>query len=94
MQILRTLLLFGGIGLGLVPAMSAQSVPGSSWRCRAQPVESCFRHHGRLSSQNGVALKIWLIGTTRVVGVDNGADEMPSPPRLKRRSVGSNMRTK
>ena len=34
----------------------------------------CFTHHGRLSSQNGIALKIWLIGTNRVVGVD---EEVP-----------------
>jgi hypothetical protein len=29
----------------------------------------CFTHHGRLSSQNGVAIRIWLIGTKRSVGV-------------------------
>jgi hypothetical protein len=77
MQILRTLLLFGVICLGLLPALSAQNVGGSSWRCRAQPVEPCFEHHGRLSSQNGIALKIWLIGTTRVVRVDNDVDDIP-----------------
>jgi len=30
----------------------------------------CVKHHGRLSSQNGITLRIWLIGTTRSVGVD------------------------
>ena len=30
----------------------------------------CFTHHGRLSSQNGIAIRIWLIGTKRSVGVD------------------------
>src|SRR5689334_6581581 len=29
----------------------------------------CFTHHGRLSSQNGIAVRIWLIGTNRSVGV-------------------------
>ena len=36
-----------------------------------------FSHHGRLSSQNGIGLKIWLIGTTRVVGLENPVDELP-----------------
>jgi hypothetical protein len=30
----------------------------------------CFTHHGRLSSQNGITIRIWLIGTKRSVGVD------------------------
>lgn len=79
MQILRTRLHVGVICLGLLPAMGTQSAGGgASWQCRAQPVEPCFRHHGRLSSQNGIALKLWLIGTTRIVRVDNEADEVPA----------------
>jgi hypothetical protein len=78
MQILRTWLLVGLNCLGLVTAMSAQSVGEAFWRCRAQPVGACFTHHGRLSSHNGIALKIWLIGTMRVVGVANDEGEMPS----------------
>jgi hypothetical protein len=46
-----------------------QAVAADSWQCKAQPVEPCFKHHGRLSSQNGIALAIWLIGTPRRVGV-------------------------
>jgi hypothetical protein len=34
-----------------------------------------------LSSQNGIALTIWLIGTTRVVGLDNEIDELPAQGR-------------
>jgi len=30
----------------------------------------CFTQHGRLSSQNGITIRIWLIGTKRSVGVD------------------------
>jgi hypothetical protein len=45
---------------------------------QTQPVEPCFRYHGRLSSQNGIALTIWLIGTTRIVALDNDAEELPS----------------
>jgi len=53
----------------------------AAWRCSARPVEPCAKQHGRLSSQNGRALLIWLIGTTRVVGLTNGVEELPSPVR-------------
>jgi hypothetical protein len=43
--------------------------------------EPCFTHHGRLSSQNGIALKLWLIGTTRVVGPENDVDDLPATVR-------------
>ena len=40
---------------------------------QVQSVEPCFKHHGRLSSQNGIAEMIWLIGTTRIVGLENSS---------------------
>jgi hypothetical protein len=43
----------------------------SSWRCTGTPVESCVTRRGRLSSQNGIALRIWVIGTKRTVGVSD-----------------------
>jgi len=49
----------------------------ASWLCPTRPVEPCFTHHGRLSSQNGIALKIWLIGTTRMVGLENEVEDLP-----------------
>ena len=66
--------------LGFWIATSAQgtSPPTSAWPCPATPVEACFKHHGRLSSQNGIALKIWLIGTARVVGLNNDGDTLPA----------------
>ncbi len=76
---LRTPVYFGAISLGLWLATSTAGAGAASWQCRAQAVESCFRHRGRLSSQNGIALKIWLIGTTRVVGLENGVEELPPP---------------
>ena len=75
---LRTPLHVGAISLGLWLAMSTKGAGAPPWQCRAQPVEPCFKHHGRLSSQNGIPLKIWLIGTTRVVGLENDFDELPS----------------
>ena len=73
---LRTPVYFGAISLGLWLTTSTEAAGAASWQCRAQAVESCFRHHGRLSSQNGIALKIWLIGTTRVVGLENDVEEL------------------
>jgi hypothetical protein len=63
--------------VSLCLTMSTQSGAAASWQCPRQPVEPCFKHHGRLSSQNGIALKIWLIGTTRVVALDNDIDVLP-----------------
>jgi hypothetical protein len=58
---------------GVLFLLSAQSVNVATWQCLEKPVEPCFQHHGRLSSQNGIALKIWLVGRTRVVAVHNEA---------------------
>jgi hypothetical protein len=52
--------------------------PASAWRSSTPPVEACFTHRGRLSSQNGVARMMWLIGTTRIVKVENDDGEIPS----------------
>ena len=63
------------VGLCLVTGNAASQ--SASWQCRAQYVEACFKHHGRLSSQNGIALRIWLIGTTRMVALENDAQDLP-----------------
>src|SRR5688572_27123792 len=67
---------WAAVSLGLWLAMGTESPGTGGWRCTVPPVEPCFKHHGRLSSQNGIALKIWLIGTTRVVGLE-GTDLPP-----------------
>jgi hypothetical protein len=64
--------------LGLWFAMRTDGAGAALWLCRARPVEPCFKHHGRLSSQNGIALKIWLLGTTRMVALDNDLDDLPA----------------
>lgn len=64
-------------------AISAQNVDGASWRCVQRPVEACFRHHGRLSSQNGVTLMIWLLGTRRIVKVENEVADVPNGKYLE-----------
>jgi hypothetical protein len=35
-------------------------------------VAACEHRHGRLTSQNGIALILWPIGTDRLFAVDNG----------------------
>ena len=62
---------------GVCVAVRAQGAPSMRWECPSQPIEPCFKHHGRLSSQNGIALKLWLIGTKRVVALDNDAERLP-----------------
>jgi hypothetical protein len=42
--------------------------------CPQEPIETCVIRHGRFSTQNGTAQIIWLIGTHRVVRVDNDAE--------------------
>jgi hypothetical protein len=59
------------VAVGLAVVANSQAADRSAWKCTARPVEPCFRHHGRLSSQNGIALKIWLIGTKRIVGLES-----------------------
>jgi hypothetical protein len=67
-----------GFSIGLVLWLSFGHVAAAQtvWRCEGTPVEPCAKRHGRLSSQNGIALKIWFIGTRRMVAVTNTS--MPS----------------
>jgi hypothetical protein len=58
-------------------ATGAAQTQSAFWQCRARPIEPCVIQHGRLSSQNGIALKIWLIGTMRMVGLENDVDDLP-----------------
>ncbi len=54
--------------------------PRNLWRCLVPPVESCFVHRGQLSTQNGVAYVLWLIGTNRLLRVtETEFPEMLSP---------------
>ena len=70
---------FTGSSSAWNPHRHRELAPLTQWPCSTQPIEPCFKHHGRLSSQNGIALKIWLIGTKRVVGLDNDSEQLPAP---------------
>ena len=65
------------VGLGVLLATHPAAAGQSSWKCPAQPIEPCVTRHGRLSSRNGIALKIWLIGTTRMVALENDIEDLP-----------------
>lgn len=54
----------------LVSSVSSASPEDKSCRDHPKLVGSCFTVHGRLSVYNGApALRIWKIGTSRVLGV-------------------------
>lgn len=74
----RTNRTIGAALLGLWAGTQTASADAVQWPCPVKPVESCFRHHGRLSSQNGIVLTIWLVGTTRRVAVANDLAELPA----------------
>jgi len=59
------------IALSLLLASANADTDATSWRCSIPPTEACFEHHGRLSSQNGTPLALWLIGTNRRLRIDN-----------------------
>ena len=64
--------------LGVLLATAVPLAAQRPWTCSTPPVEPCAKRHGRLSSQNGIALKLWLIGTKRVVALENDVDALPS----------------
>jgi hypothetical protein len=61
------------IALVLLAQMSSatgqDATEPTSWRCLTPPIEPCFMHRGRLSGQNGIAHMIWLVGTKRIMAV-------------------------
>ena len=66
-------------------ARNGQSEKPAFQACSSDPdlVGSCFRVHGRISAYNGTpTLRIWRIGTDRLLGVDN---DIPVPESLSRR---------
>ena len=69
----------GSVLLSSLVCVAAVPAPTqvTPWKCDAEPIEPCVKRRGRLSSQNGIALKLWLIGTTRMVVVGNGIDGLP-----------------
>jgi hypothetical protein len=56
-------------------ALPMQSTAANGWACLGKPIEPCVKRHARLSSQNGIPFRLWLIGTSRVMRIDD--TEMP-----------------
>ena len=79
---------------GSILAFPPQSVEKS---CREHPqlVGQCFRVHGRLSTHNGnPAVRLWRIGTRRVLGVSDQRFSLPGyrniPEELAKQLDGEN----
>ncbi len=79
---------------GSISAFPPQSVEKS---CREHPqlVGKCFRVHGRLSTHNGnPAVRLWRIGTRRVLGVSDQRFSLPGyrniPEELAKQLDGEN----
>jgi len=72
-MILRLSLIVGLLLLTIFPARSfADLAVQKSCSQHPQVVGSCFTVHGRLSVYNGApALRIWKIGTKRILGVSD-----------------------
>jgi len=66
------------IVLGLLVAGATPAAQYGSWVCARSPVEPCATRHGRLSSQNGIPLRLWLVGARRVVAISNDVDQRPA----------------
>jgi len=78
---MRTRVGIGALGFAALLSISTPGAQPVAWKCQARPVEACAKRHGRLSSQNGIALKIWIIGTTRVLGLENDFEDLPEQVR-------------
>ena len=59
------------VALLTVVILWTRAAGAEPWACPQRTVEPCFKGHGRVSSQNGIPLTIWLIGTTRRLSVVN-----------------------
>lgn len=81
---------------GSVAASSPRS-EGTLKSCREQPqlIGKCFRVHGRLAVYNGTpAIRLWRIGTRRILGVSDQRFSNPEyrnlPESLARHINGEN----
>ena len=83
----------------LCGSLSAMSPVGSAEKsCREHPqlIGKCFNVHGRLSTYNGnPAVRLWRIGTKRVLGVSDQRFSLPGyrniPEDLSQQLKGENM---
>jgi hypothetical protein len=57
--------------LGLI-ALGATALADEHRRCKGSPtiVEECFVAHGRIIVTNGIPYRLWVIGTRRVLALD------------------------
>ena len=80
---------------GSVSAVSPPLAAEKSCREHPQLIGKCFRVHGRLSTYNGnPAVRLWRIGTKRVLGVSDQRFSLPEyrnlPEGLTKQLNGEN----
>jgi hypothetical protein len=80
---------------GSVSAMSPPVAVEKSCREHPQLIGKCFRVHGRLATYNGnPAVRLWRIGTKRVLGVSDQRFSLPEyrnlPEDLTKQLNGEN----
>lgn len=64
----------GAVGAVLAFMATCAFAQTPSAQCDRPPVEPCAVRHGRLTSRQGIPYGIWLIGTTRMIKVQNDPD--------------------
>jgi hypothetical protein len=70
--------------LGLAASMSASAAPAPRCEGRSDLVGPCFEFRGRLKPYNGnPAIRIWPIGTKRLLGVEEPAEEPTVPANVR-----------
>ena len=61
----------GAVAALLLAASAVADAEETPPACRGAPtvVDACFTVHGRLGVYNGIPIRIWIVGTPRVLGV-------------------------
>lgn len=77
----RTAVLLAFLTLALGSNSSAKDAPRRAVPCKTPAVaKSCYWTHGRLGFTNGTpALRLWRIGTNRILGIYGGPSSYNSP---------------
>jgi len=89
---LRTVLLIIMFSLLCCPALSEEIKRSDGCRCNPELVGACFTVHGRLSPSNGTpSLRIWIIGSKRILGVIPSEDEIVPPTLMAHLRFGTSI---
>jgi hypothetical protein len=71
------------VAFAAVAGRAGESRNRKAMNCPRLPVEPCATRRGRYSTQNGTTQTIWLIGTNRLLNVNNEQDNFLPPSVVK-----------